>query len=318
MSVIQCQQVSLSYDGLSDAVSGLTFAVEAGTIFALVGPNGAGKTSTLRMLATLTRPTSGQIRIAGHDVDLDREEVCRCIGFLPDHFALYEQMTPLQLLGFFARCHEVPDDVAARRIEQLIEELDLNAVRESPIRALSRGTRQRVGLAKTLVHDPRVLILDEPASALDPDARTRLQETLLRLRRERQLAILISSHILPELAGLADHVGIMDRGRAVHIGPLDRAARLPDEATYVLEVGRPHKVRPALASLGQRLVRSEELSTCRYEVTVRGGDETVADLVEALVLRGARVSQVAPRQSRLEVIYQASMTRREQAEEDDP
>jgi ABC-2 type transport system ATP-binding protein len=305
MYMIHCDQVTLSYDGRRDAVSSLSFKVERGSIFALVGPNGAGKTSTLRMLATLLPPTSGEIKVDGYDVCKDREEVCRRIGFLPDHFALYEHMTPVELLDFFACCHDVPAGARRERIEQLIDELDLGQARSSSIRSLSRGTRQRLGMAKTLVHEPKVLILDEPASALDPNARVRLQSTLLRLKK-RGLAILISSHILPELADIADAVGIIDHGRAVYVGPLEQA-ELPEEAIHTLEVARPQKARPVLESFDERLISFFEVGRGRFELTIRGGDETVGDLVEKLVLRGARVTRVAPRASRLEVVYQASM-----------
>ena len=313
MGMIHCDKVTLTYDGLGDAVSELSFTVEPGSIFALVGPNGAGKTSTLRMLATLLPPTSGEITVDGYDVQRDREEVCRRIGFLPDHFALYEQMTPVELLDFFACCHDVPAAVRGERIERLIDELDLVQARSSKIRALSRGTRQRLGMAKTLVHEPRVLILDEPASALDPDARVRLQNTLVGLKK-RGLAIPISSHILPELADIADAVGIIDRGRPVYVGPLEQA-ELPDEAVYTLEVARPPKARPVLDAFDDRLLSFLEVGRGRFELTVRGGAETVGDLVEKLVLRGARVTQVAPRASRLEVVYQASMGRGRQPRE---
>ena len=166
--MIACDGVSLSYDGVRDAVGALSFTVAPGSIFALVGPNGAGKTSTLRMLATLQQPSGGTIRIDGLDAARDREGVRRRVGYLPDNFALYDQMTPVDYLDFFARCYEVDDTTRKKRIDALLEEFDLVQKRTSAIRTLSRGMRQRLGVAKTLVHEPKVLLLDEPASALDP------------------------------------------------------------------------------------------------------------------------------------------------------
>ncbi len=309
--LLDVQHLCLSYDGVRDAVKDVSFSVAAGSIFALVGPNGAGKTSTLRMLATLTEPGGGTLRVDGLDVARDREGVRRRVGYLPDNFALYDQMTPVDYLDFFARCHGVPAPERARRADRLLEELDLTQKRSSPIRALSRGMRQRLGIAKTLVHEPKVLLLDEPASALDPAARGKLREVLAGLKR-RGLAIVISSHILPDLAGLADAVGIMEGGRMIRAGAIDAIARSAQQArtVYCLDVGA-HVDRAAsvLDDFGPRLVRVEHAPIdggARIEVELLGGDEAVADLVEALVLRGVRLHRVAPRESALEAVYRAS------------
>jgi ABC-2 type transport system ATP-binding protein len=305
--LLSIEQVSLSYDGLRHAVSELSFSVQAGSIFALVGPNGAGKTSTLRMLATLAEPTLGVIRVDGIDATRDREAVRRRVGYLPDNFALYDQMTPVEYLAFFARLYGVDAKLQPARIDGLLEEFDLTQKRASAIRTLSRGMRQRLGVAKTLVHDPKVLLLDEPASALDPGARLKLRDALLRLKR-RGLAVLISSHILPDLSGLADAVGIMEGGRMIHCGPIDSVADQARGArvVYGIDVQRPDPARRAIADFGPRVVSSEETTPGHFEITVEGGSDVVADLVDALVLRGARVSHVAPRESALEAVYRAS------------
>ena len=214
-----CEHLHLSYDGLRDAVDDVSFSIAPGSVFALVGPNGAGKTSTLRMLATLQRPTSGALTIDGVDVVADPEGVRRKVGYLPDNFALYDHQTPVEYLEFFARLHGVGAALRRKRIDQLLEEFDLGDKRHSAIRMLSRGMRQRLGVAKTLIHDPKLVLLDEPASALDPGARLKLKEALLALKR-RGLGVLISSHILPDLADLADAVGIMEGGRMVQSGAI--------------------------------------------------------------------------------------------------
>src|SRR5439155_11694437 len=157
LEMIACDGVSLSYDGVREAVSGLTLSVGAGSIFALVGPNGAGKTSTLRMLATLTQPSSGSVRIDGLDAARDLEGVRRRVGYLPDNFALYDGMTPVDYLEFFARCFAVPPAQRKKRIDELLDEFDLAQKRGAAIRTLSRGMRQRLGIAKTLVHGPKLL-----------------------------------------------------------------------------------------------------------------------------------------------------------------
>jgi ABC-2 type transport system ATP-binding protein len=303
--LLACEQVSLSYDGLRHAVCDLSFTVDAGSIFALVGPNGAGKTSTLRMLATLIEPTMGTIAVDGVDPQRDREGARRRIGYLPDNFALYDHMTPVEYLAFFARAYGIDARTRARRIDALLDEFDLAQKRSSAIRTLSRGMRQRLGIAKTLVHDPKVVLLDEPASALDPGARLKLREALMRLKR-RGLAVLISSHILPDLAGLADAVGIMESGRLLHAGPIDAIAAEHARVVYRIEVRLADRARRALADFGSRVVACEEPEPGVFEVTLDGGADAIADLADALVLRGARLVHVAPRESALEAVYRQS------------
>jgi len=304
--MIRVEDVSLSYDGVRDAVSALGFSVAPGSIFALVGPNGAGKTSTLRMLATLQLPSRGTIRIDGLDVARDAEGARRRVGYLPDNFALYDQMTPVDYLDFFGRCYEVDDTTRKKRIDALLDEFDLGQKRGATIRSLSRGMRQRLGVAKTLMHGPKVLLLDEPASALDPGARMKLRDALLRLKA-RGLAIIISSHILPDLAGLADAVGIMEGGRMIRTGALDGIAGDDARITYVIEVrANADKAARVLNEFGPRLHARRETGPGRFEVELDGGPDTVAALVEALVLRGARVAHVAPRESAIEAVYRKS------------
>jgi ABC-2 type transport system ATP-binding protein len=302
MPLVSCERVCLSYDGLRQAVAELSFQVHAGSIFALVGPNGAGKTSTLRMLATLADPSSGTIRVDNIDARADVEGVRRRVGYLPDNFALYEAMTPVDYLDFFARCYGVPASIRRTRAGDLLEEFDLVDKRKAAIRTLSRGMRQRLGVAKTLVHDPKVLLLDEPASALDPGARMKLREALARLKR-RNLAVIISSHILPDLAGLADAVGIMEGGRMVQCGKIEEVA---ERARLVYRVEIHDHADKARRLLAERNLAFEEPEPGRFEVPLDGGEAVVAELVEQLVLRGARVSHVAPRESALEAVYRAS------------
>jgi ABC-2 type transport system ATP-binding protein len=306
--LVSCVEVCLSYDGLRQAVAELSFEVQAGSIFALVGPNGAGKSSTLRMLATLTEPTSGRIFIDGLEVAQDREGVRRRVGYLPDNFALYDNMTPLEYLEFFGRCHGVDPERRRRRSHELIEELDLGEKRNCAIRTLSRGMRQRLGLAKTLMHDPKLLLLDEPASALDPSARLKLREVLARLAR-RNLGIIISSHILPDLAGLADAIGIMEGGRMVQFGTLDElAGRLSVGGIYRIEVYE-HQER-ARRVFSERQLHFEEEKPGVFEVWLNGEKARVADLLEQLVLRGARISSLGPKESALEAVYRKSAASR--------
>ena len=205
------------------AVAGLDLAIEPGEIFGLVGPNGAGKTTTLRMLATLLRPSAGTAEIDGWSVTGNPDEVRRVIGFMPDVFGVYDDMKVWEYLDFFARCYGLPAAARRRMIADLLELVDLGDRRDDYVQTLSRGMEQRLCLAHALVHDPKVLLLDEPASGLDPRARVELRE-LLRELRALGKTILISSHILPELEELCTSVAIVDHGKVLAAGSSGRTS----------------------------------------------------------------------------------------------
>ena len=196
------------------AVAGLDLDIAAGEIFGLVGPNGAGKTTTLRILATLLVPDRGDAEVAGASVRRNPNDVRRVLGFMPDSFGVYDDMKVWEYLDFFARCYGIPAERRRRTIGDLLELVDLGAKRDVYVQGLSRGMQQRLCLAHTLVHDPQVLLLDEPASGLDPRARVELRE-LLRELRSLGKTILVSSHILPELEELCTSVAIIDRGQVL-------------------------------------------------------------------------------------------------------
>ena len=199
------------------AVAGVDLDIAEGEIFGLVGPNGAGKTTTLRILATLLEPTAGDAEIAGWSVRRNPNEVRRVIGFMPDVFGVYDDMRVWEYLDFFARCYGLTAPARKRIIGDLLELVELADKRNSYVQGLSRGMQQRLCLAHALVHDPKVLLLDEPASGLDPRARVELRE-LLRELRTLGKTIVISSHILPELEELCTSVAIVDRGRVLASG----------------------------------------------------------------------------------------------------
>ena len=215
-SIVRATGLVKRYNGTL-AVAGLDLDVAEGEIFGLVGPNGAGKTTILRILATLLAPTAGDALIAGSSVRRSPNDVRRVIGFMPDSFGVYDDMRVWEYLDFFARCHGIPGDRRRRMIGDLLELVDLADRREAYVQQLSRGMQQRLCLAHALVHDPQVLLLDEPASGLDPRARVELRE-LLRELRTMGKTILISSHILPELEELCTSVAIIDRGQVLTHG----------------------------------------------------------------------------------------------------
>ncbi len=201
------------------ALDMLDFQVPRGEIFGFVGPNGAGKTTTIRILATLTTPDAGTATIGGIPVSDDPHAVRALIGYMPDFFGVYDRLTSEEYLEFYAACHAVPHRRRRAVARELLELVDLGDRASDQVDTLSRGMKQRLCLARALVHDPQVLLLDEPASGLDPRARIEMRELIRELRRMGK-TILVSSHILPELEELCTWVGFIDRGRMVAAGPM--------------------------------------------------------------------------------------------------
>ena len=223
------------------ALSGVSFDVQRKSIHGFVGPNGAGKTTTLKILATLLRPQRGKVEVFGRSVTVDRNEVRRKIGFMPDHFSMYRQMTVFEYLDFFGAAYGLTQERRDKIIGDVLALTDMDGRKDDLIHGLSRGMQQRVSLARVLVHDPELLLLDEPASGLDPRARIELMEILEVLRRLGK-TIFISSHILSELATLCDHVTILDRGAVRYTGSMRGliGSNDGDVVTYHLTLAAEH------------------------------------------------------------------------------
>jgi len=202
------------------ALDGISFQVAPKSLHGFVGPNGAGKTTTLKLVCTLLRPQTGRIQVFGHDVRDNVRAIRRRIGYMPDHFSMYRQMTVFEYLDFFAAAYGFPLKERDRIVGDVLALTDMDGRKDDLIQGLSRGMQQRVSLARVLVNDPDLLLLDEPASGLDPRARIELMEILRELRRMGK-TIFISSHILSELAELCDSVTIIDRGRTKYSGPME-------------------------------------------------------------------------------------------------
>lgn len=251
--MIEIESLSKSYGGVH-AVRGVTLRVEKGDIFGFIGPNGAGKTTTLRMLATLLMPTAGDAKVGGHSVTRDPRAVRRVIGYMPDSFGVYEEMRVDEYLDFFATAYGVPRGERMKVVQNILELVDLWHKREDVIGTLSRGTQQRLGLARVLVHDPQVLLLDEPASGLDPRARVEIRELIRELGRMGK-TILISSHILPELGDLCNKVAIIEKGTLLFSGPVAEIERMA-------QAGRVATIR-----LGAREEAAQRLLEARPEIT---------------------------------------------------
>jgi ABC-2 type transport system ATP-binding protein len=206
------------------ALDSLDLTIGPGVIFGLIGPNGAGKSTTMRILATLLQPSGGEARVAGHSVTRDRQAVRNLIGYMPDEFGVYDNMKIWEYLDFFAAGYGIGRERRPGLIDDLLALVDLGEKRDGYVEALSRGMKQRLCLARALVHDPQLLILDEPASGLDPRARVELR-ALVRQLGALGKTVIVSSHILTELADMCDEVGIVERGRLLTAGPIDQVLR---------------------------------------------------------------------------------------------
>ncbi len=220
--MIRTEHLSKRY-GKLDALLDLNLSIEKGSVFGFIGPNGAGKSTTMLILSTLLAPTSGKAWVAGCDVVKEPKAVRQAVGYMPDFFGVYDNLKATEYLDFYAGAYNIPVSKRNALIADLRELVNLSDKADAYVDSLSRGMKQRLGLARCLVHNPDVLILDEPASGLDPRARIEMREILKQLRYMGK-TILISSHILPELAELCDQIGVIEKGRLIACGQVDEVS----------------------------------------------------------------------------------------------
>jgi ABC-2 type transport system ATP-binding protein len=322
---IQTSNLTKRY-GRTIAVDQLNLAIAPGAIYGFVGPNGAGKTSTLRMLAGLMEPSSGAVELLGERLDRDGLAAQRLVGYMPDFFGVYDDLRVWEYLDFFARCYGLPAAKRRSTVEGLLDLVDLTAKRNAFVQGLSRGMQQRLCLAHALVHDPPILLLDEPASGLDPRARVELRE-LLRTLREMGKTIVLSSHILSELAEVCTSLGIMQGGRLVASGTLDqvrqqlgggRRLRLEllrglSAAQAVLaetaDAGAVEIIHESAAEIDDQAdgdtARLPERHAAPTQLSVewRGDAETAAALIGRLVAAGVALSAFGEESNDLEELF---------------
>jgi len=284
------------------AVDHLNLKIEPGEMFGFIGPNGAGKSTTIRFLATLLKATSGEGIVNGHSVTRDPLAVRRSIGYMPDNFGVYDGMRVWEFLDFFAVAYQIPRSRRKQIIGDVLDLLDLTGKRNDFVNGLSRGMKQRLCLAKTLVHDPPVLILDEPASGLDPRARVEVKALLKELRRMGK-TILISSHILTELADCCTTIGIIERGKLLMHGSIDDVyRRIHRNRILVIKFLEKMEVGMSiLRSLPE--TRNVETENGRVTVELDADDGKVADLMARLNAEGVRMSSFADKEPTLEDVF---------------
>ena len=296
--------------GDREVLKDVSFHVRKGEIFGFIGPNGAGKTTAIRIMATLMEPTSGRVEIDDIDVEVDPEAVRRRIGYMADYPGVYERVTVSEYLDFFAAAYRVPVNERASTVAAVVELTDLGSLRDRLVAELSKGMKQRIQLARTLLHDPKVLILDEPASDLDPRARIEMRDLLMELRRMGK-TIFLSSHILAELADMCTSVGILEKGRLVASGPVDAIARALDSGAQtktrrrarVRLLGSTLMITDVLAPRGVDVEPIGDAANGSCVIAYDGDDQALADMVRALVMAGVPLIGIEPERNELERIF---------------
>jgi ABC-2 type transport system ATP-binding protein len=300
--MLEVKNLRKEYGGLT-AVKGVSFSLQPGDIFGFIGSNGAGKTTTIRMIATLLEPTSGTAVLNGHDVRKDPMAVRRMIGYMPDFFGLYDDVKVWEYLDFFAAIYDVPVRERPAIIDNVLELTDLTVKKDAFVQSLSRGMQQRLCLARCLVHDPALLLLDEPASGLDPRARAELKELIIELGRMGKIVI-VSSHILPELADFCNTVGIIERGEMLAFGEVDKIVRdlHPTRALEARLLRDPSIAAEVVAKLPGVLAATTK-GESGVRIDFNGDAEAQAEVVRALVQGGHGVLDFREEQADLEDVF---------------
>lgn len=284
------------------ALYGLDLTVNKGDLFGFIGSNGAGKTTTLRILATFLAPSAGQARVLGHDVVRDADAVRHVIGYMPDFFGVYKDMEVTEYLDFFGACYKIPTAQREKAVNDVLELVGLTEKKGFLIGALSRGMQQRLGLARVLIHDPELLLLDEPASGLDPRARIEMMAILQELQRLGK-TIIISSHILSELQTLCNRVAIIEKGKLIYSGPV-QGVRDQMAQGRVIWVRVSSDQAQAIALLQAR-PEIGDVTTLdgKIKVTLSGHDIDHSIVAEVLVRGGARLIEVREDEIGLEEVF---------------
>ena len=277
------------------AVKNVSMKIEKGELFGFIGPNGAGKTTTIKILVGLSRPTSGEAYITGVNCSENASKIKRLVGYMPDRFGSYDNMRVHEYLDFFGAIFGMHRRDRRKRIAEVMELTDTTYMQDKFVESLSHGMQQRVGIARTLLHNPEVLILDEPANGLDPKARIDMRQLLLRLASEGK-TLIVTSHILPELARICDTVAIVGGGKVRAFGPLDEVMRsLCPLRSYEVQLANPEQLDRAAEILGKTLRASEPISLSRPERVLRfptvRSELELSQLLQGLVAENISVSQ---------------------------
>ena len=306
-AIVRLEAVEKRYRDVH-ALRSVDLAIARGDAFGFIGPNGAGKTTTLKILATLLRPSSGRALVCDIDVARRSDEVKPLIGYMPDVLGVYDDMLVQEYLEFFAAAYRIHGEKRRKVIDNVLELTDLGGKRDAQVRSLSRGMGQRLGLARVLLHDPQVLLLDEPAAGLDPRARIEFKELVLELRRLGK-TLLISSHILSEIGEMCNTIGIIEQGRMLFAGSIEEVQKKVRPGTRVQirlreepEAGRTHAEAMEILR-GHPSVEALRPAEKGFEVLLRPGCEDASVVSQDLASRGFRILHFAEEAVDLEEVF---------------
>ena len=298
---VETRGLSRSYGSMM-ALSSLDLQVNQGDLFGFIGSNGAGKTTTLRILATFLSPSAGQAYVRGHDVVRDADAVRHLIGYMPDFFGVYKDMEVTEYLDFFGACYRIPPKKRETTVRDVLELVGLSEKQGALIGALSRGMQQRLGLARVLIHDPQLLLLDEPASGLDPRARIEMMAILQELQRMGK-TIIISSHILSELQSLCNRVAIIEKGKLIYCGSVNGVAdQMKDEVSVWVRVSSDINQAGSILSNRPEVLETEEVEG-RIRVVLSSAARDISFIPEALVRGGAKLVELREDALDLEEVF---------------
>ncbi len=298
---VETRGLSRSYGSMM-ALSSLDLQVNQGDLFGFIGSNGAGKTTTLRILATFLSPSAGQAYVRGHDVVRDADAVRHLIGYMPDFFGVYKDMEVTEYLDFFGACYRIPPKKRETTVRDVLELVGLSEKQGALIGALSRGMQQRLGLARVLIHDPQLLLLDEPASGLDPRARIEMMAILQELQRMGK-TIIISSHILSELQSLCNRVAIIEKGKLIYCGSVNGVAdQMKDEVSVWVRVSSDIDQAGSILSNRPEVLETEEVEG-RIRVVLSSAARDISFIPEALVRGGAKLVELREDALDLEEVF---------------
>jgi len=299
--VIEVRDLTKKYAELF-AIHKIDLKLDKGDVFGFIGPNGAGKTTTMRILATLLNPTWGEAYVGGYSIYTKPKEIRRIIGYMPDFFGVYDNMQVIEYLEFFAAAYRIKGPKRRKICEEVLELVDLGYKRNELVTSLSRGMTQRLGLARVLLHDPQVLLLDEPASGLDPRARIEIRGLLKELRNMGK-TIMVSSHILPELADICNKIGIIERGELiVNTDVADVMRQVRQQTVLRINIAGD---RDAAAQLleAHEMVETIETDEKGFRVTLITGDHDYSVLSKLLVENGHALTQLNEEEINLETAF---------------
>jgi ABC-2 type transport system ATP-binding protein len=302
--MIETRDLTKMYGDLY-ALNRLTLKLERGDVYGFIGPNGAGKTTTMRILATLLNPTWGEATVCGYSIYNGAKEIRRLMGYMPDFFGVYDDMKVIEYLEFFAAAYRIKGPERRKKCDQVLELVDLGYKRDALVTSLSRGMTQRLGLARVLLHEPQVLLLDEPASGLDPRARIEMRGLLKELRNMGK-TILVSSHILPELADICNKIGIIERGKLLFDGDVQSAIRQVRQHT-VFHVAVANGLN---AMAKERLAEHTDVLSVEHKtdddtlvVTLRDGLQDGSFIADLLVQGSFRLKMLKEEEIDLEDVF---------------